>query len=208
MAEDVLLRVACPADAPALLEIYAPYVRDTAISFEYDVPETAAFAARIALTLQRYPYLAAERDGELLGYAYTGAFHPRAAYDRAAETSIYLRGDCRGCGLGRRLYTALEALSRAQNVQNLYACIAWPEADDPHLTRASAAFHAHLGYTLVGKFCRCGYKFGTWYSMVWMEKLLGAHEAEPAPFVQFPQLSAQTLLQAGVRPAPDGRKNF
>lgn len=208
MAEEVVLRVAEPADAAALLEIYGPYVRDTAITFEYDVPTEAEFAARIAHTLQRYPYLVAERDGTALGYAYTGAFHPRAAYDRAAETSIYLRGDCRGHGLGRRLYAALEALSRAQNVQNLYACIGWPDEEDAHLTRASAAFHERLGYTLIGEFHRCGYKFGTWYSMVWMEKLLGTHGAEPAAFVPFPQLDAQTLLRAGVQPAPDGRKNF
>lgn len=208
MAEKIVLRTADPTDAAALLEIYAPYVLDTAITFEYDVPSEAEFAARIARTLQRYPYLVAELDGTAIGYAYTGAFHPRAAYDRAAETSIYLRGDCRGHGLGRRLYTALETISLAQNVQNLYACIGWPDEEDAHLTRASAAFHERLGYTLVGEFHRCGYKFGTWYSMVWMEKLLGAHEAEPAAFVPFPKLDAQTLLLAGVQPAPDGRKIF
>lgn len=92
--------------------------------------------------------------------------------------SIYLREDQRHRGTGKRLYAALEAVLRAQNIQNLYACIGCPDgADDAHLTRNSAQFHAHLGYRLVGEFPRCGYKFGTWYSMVWMEKCIGAHEA-------------------------------
>ena len=89
---------------------------------------------------------------------------------------------------------ALEAVLRAQNIQNLYACIGCPDgADDVHLTRNSAQFHAHLGYRLVGEFPRCGYKFGTWYSMVWMEKCIGAHEAQPAPVRPFPELSPAEL---------------
>ena len=104
--------------------------------------------------------------------------------------SIYLREDQRHRGTGRRLYAALEAVLRAQHIQNLYACIGYPDgADDAHLTKNSAQFHAHLGYRLVGEFPRCGYKFGTWYSMVWMEKCIGAHEANPAPVRPFPELS-------------------
>ena len=117
-----------------------------------------------------------------------------AAYDWAVEMSIYLREDQRHRGTGKRLYAALEAVLRAQNIQNLYACIGCPDgADDAHLTRNSAQFHAHLGYRLVGEFPRCGYKFGTWYSMVWMEKCIGAHEAQPAPVRPFPELSPAEL---------------
>ena len=83
---------------------------------------------------------------------------------------------------------------RAQHVQTLYACIAYPDgADDVHLTKNSAQFHAHIGYRLVGEFSRCGYKFGTWYSMVWMEKHIGAHEANPAAVRPFPELSPAEL---------------
>ena len=81
-----------------------PYVRDTAVSFEYEVPSQEEFARRIARTLEKYPYLAAQREGELLGYACTGPFVGRAAYGWAAETSIYLRQDCRRQGAGRALY--------------------------------------------------------------------------------------------------------
>lgn len=187
--EPVVIRPASPEDAEALLEIYAPYVRETAISFEYDVPSPEKFRERIRKTLERFPYLLAEAEGELLGYAYTGPFKNRAAYDWAVETTIYLRRDLRRQGLGRRLYGALEDISRAQGVRNLEACVACPEAEDPYLTWNSVNFHAHMGFRLVGTFYKCGYKFGNWYNMVWMEKLLGEHPARPDPVIPFSELS-------------------
>jgi len=175
------IRPAAPDDAPALLAIYAPYVTGTAITFEYEVPTPAEFRRRIETTLRTHPYLVLERDGEILGYAYTGQLGSRAAYAWAAETSIYLRQDCRRGGLGTRLYHALEDASRDQHVQVLYACIAAPvNDDDPHLSRASIDFHTRLGYTVVGTFHRCGYKFGTWYDVVWMEKRLSDDAVPPA----------------------------
>ena len=91
MQGDISLRIASPADAPALAEIYAPYVEQTAVSFEYDAPTPDEFARRIERTLEKYPYLVAERAGVPVGYAYAGAFHSRAAYGWAVETSIYVR---------------------------------------------------------------------------------------------------------------------
>jgi len=192
---DFVIRPASPEDAEALLNIYAPYVRETAITFECEVPGLEEFRQRIENTLKRYPWLIAEAEGQALGYAYTGPFKARAAYNWSAETTIYLRSDRRRQGAGRRLYQALEAVSKAQNVQNLYACVAWPETEDSRLTRNSAGFHAHMGYRMVGEFRRCGYKFGTWYSMVWMEKLLGGHPEDPGPFVPFPEISPRLLSQ-------------
>lgn len=183
------IRVADVLDAEALLAIYAPYVTETAISFETEVPTLAEFRRRITGTLARYPYLVAEADGEILGYAYTGPFVGRAAYDRAAEVSIYVRWGMRGQGVGRALYEALEAVSRAQHLINLEACIGVPSgADDDYLTHNSADFHAHMGYRLVGRFERCGYKFGRWYDMIWMEKIIGEHVDDPAPVVPFSKL--------------------
>lgn len=186
--DTITIRTANLDDAAALLAVYAPYVEQTAITFEYEVPSLEEFRGRIARTLRRYPYLVAEENGEILGYAYTGPFGERAAYSWAVETSIYLRQDVRGKGLGKRLYQALEDVSRAQHVQSLYACIAYPDADDAHLSGNSVAFHTHLGYTTVGRFPHCGYKFGTWYNMAWMEKPLGDHAVPPAAFVPFPEL--------------------
>lgn len=187
-SENCSIRVATPADAEELLKIYAPYVRDTAITFEYEVPSLADFRARIENTLQKYPYLVAELGGELVGYAYTGAFVGRAAYDWAAEVSVYLKQDRRGLGVGGKLYRALERVSEAQNILNLNACIGYPETEDAYLTKNSVEFHAHLGYSLVGRFHKCGYKFGRWYDMVWMEKMLAEHPAAPEPVIPFPLL--------------------
>lgn len=187
------LRPAVPGDAAALLEIYAPYVRETAITFEYQVPSPEEFRERIRRTLERWPYLVAEAGGRCLGYAYLGAFVGRAAYGWSAESSIYLRRDARRQGIGRRLYEALEDLARAQGIWNLNACVGTPAAEDPYLTRNSLEFHAHMGFRLVGEFQKCGYKFGTWYNMAWMEKLLGEHPARPDPVRLFPELPLEQV---------------
>lgn len=193
-ALDAVIRPASPQDAPSLLDIYAPYVRDTAVTFEYDVPSLEAFRRRVEATLEKYPFLAAEAGDEILGYAYAGPFHSRAAYGWSAETTVYLRRDRRRRGLGRRLCGALGELAGAQNIYNLNACIACPAREnDPHLTWDSLRFHAHMGFRLVGEFHKCGYKFGTWYDMAWMEKLMGAHPAEPAPVIPFPALRPEEV---------------
>ncbi len=194
MNEQVKIRVATQEDAAKLLEIYAPYVQKTAITFEYQVPGLTEFRDRIGKTLARYPYLVAEREGDLLGYAYTGPFKERAAYDWSVEVSIYLKETMRGKGLGARLYRAIEQISGAQNILNLNACIGYPETEDQYLNRNSALFHSHLGYRMVGEFYKCGYKFGRWYNMVWMEKHIGEHGAAPAPVIWFPELDVTELL--------------
>lgn len=182
---EIKIRTAKKADAQALLEIYAPYVRNTAITFEYDVPTPEEFEKRIETTLVRYPYLVAENDGEIVGYAYAGSFHDREAYDWAVETSIYVRADAKDRGIGKKLYFALEEILKKQNILNVNACIAYPEKEDEYLTKNSEEFHKHLGYRLVGEFYKCGFKFGRWYNMIWMEKHLGEHTSVAKPVIWF-----------------------
>ena len=181
----ITIRAARPEDAEALLAIYTPYVRDTAISFEYEVPSFQEFQARIRRTLEKYPYLVAEAAGVILGYAYAGVFKPRAAYDWAVETSIYVDRSRRQSGIGRMLYNNLEKALAAQGILNANACITWAEQEDQYLTQDSARFHERMGYRLVGTFHQCGYKFGRWYDMIWMEKHLGPHLAGQPPVVPF-----------------------
>lgn len=196
--QSVRIRVASIKDAEELLRIYAPYVTETAITFEYEVPSIGEFRKRMERTLENYPYIVAECDGELLGYAYTGVFKDRAAYDWSVETSIYVKGEMRGLGIGRKLYDAIERISQAQNILNLNACISYPEICDPYLTRNSVEFHEHLGFQMAGRFHKCGYKFRTWYDMVWMEKLLGSHTSAPLPVIPFSQMRADVLYGIGV----------
>lgn len=182
----VTIRAAVPEDAAALLAVYAPYVEETAVTFEYEVPGEEAFRRRIVRTLERYPYLAAEDGDGILGYAYAGPFHERAAYDWAVETTVYVRRDGRRRGVGSALYGALERCLAAQNILNLNACVACPaRREDEYLTWDSVAFHRRMGYRLVGEFQECGYKFGRWYNMAWMEKHIGPHRADQPPVRTF-----------------------
>ena len=177
----ITIRMANPAYAQALLNIYAPYVINTAITFEYDVPSVEEFASRIAHSLEKYPYLIAEEGGNILGYAYASPFHDRPAYDWAVETSIYVDQNIKHRGIGRKLHDALESTLREQGILNMNACIAYPPEEDEHLDKNSVEFHAHMGYRLVGEFYKCGYKFNRWYNMVWMEKLIGEHLSDQKP---------------------------
>ena len=178
-----IIRKAGPADAERLLEIYSYYVINSAVTFDYDVPSIEEFTGRMEHTLSGYPYLATVTDGVIEGYAYAGPFVGRAAYGWSCETTIYLAPESRKRGLGRMLYEALEAELKEMGFRNLYACISYPETEDEYLTRNSADFHAHLGFVKAGEFHKCGYKFGRWYDMIWMEKMIGEHDA-PKPVVR------------------------
>jgi len=183
------IRIAEPGDAEAIRSIYAPYVADTAITFEYDIPDVQEFQRRIENTLERYPYLVALEQGNVIGYAYAGPFRPRAAYQHSVEASIYVNRKQTGKGVGRILYTELEKILLRQNVYVMYACITATEREqDEHLTNKSILFHEHLGYTLAGRFFHCGYKFDKWYSMIWMEKRIGEQPDHPEAFLPYPDL--------------------
>lgn len=171
----ITVRTASPEDASEILNIYAPYVENTAITFEYDVPDLNEFRQRIVNTLKKYPYIVAVEDGKIVGYAYAGTFKARAAYDRSVETSIYIKTDERGKGIGKTLYNELESRLKEQGILNLNACISWIDTPDEYLTHQSPEFHARLGYTRCAHFHKCGYKFGKWFDMIWMEKMIGEH---------------------------------
>lgn len=173
----VQIRKAKVSDAENILAIYGYYVEQTAISFEYDVPALEEFEGRISKTMAKYPYFVAVQAGKIVGYTYAGAFVGRAAYDWSAELTIYLSPEERGRGTGRKLYEAIEKELADMGIRNLYACIGDPLVEDEYLTRNSEKFHEHMGFIKVGTFHKCGYKFGRWYNMIWMEKIIGEHES-------------------------------
>ena len=179
--EGLALRLATLEDAAALSELYAPYVRSSAISFEYEPPSKAAFAARIAEINQTYPYLVCVDGTRIAGYAYAHSLFLREAYGWNAELSIYVDPACHGRGVGRTLYRALLTLLRLQGVQRAYAVIALP--NEP-----SEAFHRAMGFTLRARFPNAGYKLGAWHDTVWYERVLGVHEIPVAPVTPFHML--------------------
>ena len=164
------------ADAAKLLEIYGPYVLSTAISFEYDVPSVEEFKTRIRDISSKYPYLKAVEGQKILGYAYAATFKGRRAYDWSVETTIYVDEKSHGMGVGSALYEALEKELKSMGILNMNACIAVTAQEDAHLTNASMYFHKKMGFNLVGTFHASGYKFNTWYDMIWMEKMIGEHK--------------------------------
>lgn len=175
------IRTALESDAAEILAIYEPYVLNTVITFETEVPALTEFAGRISNTLRKYPYLVALEEGRIAGYAYASPFKSRAAYDWAVETSVYVRWGERGRGVGGALYRALEQALGRMNILNLNACIGYPNPE-------SVGFHEKSGYRIVGHFTKCGFKHGAWHDVVWMEKFLGPHGVPPRPVVPFPEL--------------------
>lgn len=160
-----MIRFAKEADIPAILDIYGPYVLNTAISFEYSAPTLEEFTERFRNITAQFPWLVWEEAGTVLGYAYGSAPFCRAAYRWVASASIYLAPHIRGKGIGTKLYAALESLLKAQGYRKTYAVIT---SDNP----ASLRFHEALGYRFVAELPECGYKFQKLYSVVWMEKPL------------------------------------
>ena len=189
MENQVTLRFAVPDDAAAIRSIYEPYVLNTAVTSEYYVPTEEEFRARITRTRERYPYIVAVKDGQIIGYIYASPLSPRHAYSWAVETSIYIRQNVRRTGAGSRLYKALSAICRKQNVLNLYARIAFADPEDEFLVNASARFHEAIGFRKAAEFHRVFHKFGRWYNAIWMEKLLGDHDEGAMPeVIPFPEL--------------------
>ena len=178
------IRMATVQDLPRILEIYGPYVENTAISFEYTVPTLEEFAQRFLGITAQFPWLVWEEDGRVLGYAYGSLPFQRAAYQWSAEASIYLCPQACGKGIGKQLYAALEQCLQKQGYRKVYAIITTANA-------SSIAFHEAVGYRHTATMPDCGYKFGTWHGTVWMEKDLNNWDAPPRapiPVHQLPSL--------------------
>ena len=174
------------SDAEQILKVYAPFITDTCISFEYVVPSVEEFAQRIAGISAEYPYIVLEADGEIVGYAYAHRYLERVAYSWDVEVTIYLAPKEQGKGLGVVLYDALEKLLALQNIKNLYSCIT---GDNVH----SIEMHRSMGYELIGTFPKAGFKHDRWLDVVWMAKTIGEKENAPMAVVPFVELEASAV---------------
>ncbi|RZI76489.1 MAG: N-acetyltransferase family protein [Variovorax sp.] len=164
----ITIRPSRDADVEAIAAIYAHHVLHGTGTFETEPPTAADMAARRADVLSKgLPYLVAERGGEVLGFAYCNWFKPRPAYRFSAEDSIYLAEAARGQGLGARLLAELSHAAQAAGVRKLIAVIG------DSANAGSVGVHRAQGFTHVGVFKDCGWKFGQWRDVVLMEKVLG-----------------------------------
>ena len=196
--KEITIRIAKEEDAEELLAIYAPYIEYTVITYEYDVPTVEEFRGRIRHVLERYPYLVAEVNGEICGYAYASAFHERPAGGWNVETSIYVDQNKKGRGIGTKLYDMLEKILKRQNVLNMNACIACTEHEDEYLTNASIHYHEHLGYRMVGWVHKIvGYKFHRWYNLAMDGKRDWRTRADQPPVIAFTDIVEDISLQNG-----------
>jgi phosphinothricin acetyltransferase len=161
-------------DLPAITAIYAHHVLHGTGTFETTPPTESEMAARRADVLARgLPWLVAEEDGRVLGFAYCQWFKPRLAYRFSAEDSIYVHPDAHGRGLGRALLAELAARAQAAGIRRLLAVIG------DSANTASIGVHRSLGFTPAGVFKSCGWKFGRWLDIVLMEKPLGEGDSTP-----------------------------
>ena len=158
-----MIRIANIKDVPEMLAIYAPYVENTTVSFEYAPPTLEEFTRRFTTFTQQFPWLVWEEDGVLLGYAYASAPFSREAFGWCAEPTVYLRPEARGKNIAARLYAVLEEILWRQGYQVLYALVCGE--NEP-----SRRFHEKLGYRKTAEFPGIGFKMGRWLSLIWYEK--------------------------------------
>lgn len=190
------IRLATEADAEAIQAIYAPYVRDTVISFELEPPDVETMRGRIRKTLDQFPWLVCAEDGFVLAYAYASQHRERPAYQWSADVSVYTRPSAQRRGIGRGLYTALLDLLRLQSYYGAFAGITLPND-------ASIGLHASMGFQHIGVYPNVGFKFGQWRSVAWMGLALQTPDPNPpvpsrlTDVLERPE--AQAAIDAGNR---------
>lgn len=182
------LRIATLDDAPSIAEIYRPYVRETAVTFEEEPPDADEVEARIGSTLETYPWFVAERGGRVEGYAYAGALRERAAYRWTAELSVYVDRERRGGGDGAALYRALLATLERQGFESAYGVVTLPNPE-------SAAFHERFGFERVARLPAAGFKLGEWHDVAWYERPLGERAADPTQPSPFSECDRRPWLE-------------
>jgi phosphinothricin acetyltransferase len=188
-----ILRLAAPDDAPSILDIYGPLVRDSPVSFELQPPTEEQMRERVTHILESKPWIVCEVDGQVAGYAYATAFRSRPAYRWSAEVSAYVADAHRRCGVGTGLYRSLLEILRLQGYVSAYAGITLPNP-------ASVRLHEQVGFREVGVFRAAGHKFGQWHDVGWWQRLLGSDPpSAPAPPRGLDELRADGSLGQALR---------
>lgn len=174
------LRFAKVSDAQKILDIYARYI-DTSVTFEWPLPTIEEFEERIRNVLKMYPYLVAEDNGHILGYAYAHRAQLRAAYRWNSELSIYIDQNHRCRGIGSILYKKLISLCALQGIHTVYGVVTLPND-------ASCALHQSLGFHKAAHLSNAGYKSGAWHDVLWFEKEILPHDTVPDDIIPFSEI--------------------
>ena len=189
----MLLQLIKEEDIAEVLEIYAPYVQNTAITFECDVPSLESFSDRVRHYTEQYPWIVAKDHGKIVGYSYASLYRSREAYQWCCELSVYLRPEAQGMDLGRTLYSALMDLLTLQGYYTVYGVITLPN-------EASLALHNRLGFSMDGIQKNCGFKLGSWHNTAIMSKVLRDFEppvSEPKSIHELPNNIINAILSKG-----------
>jgi L-amino acid N-acyltransferase YncA len=172
MVCDKKIRLATQSDSKVLLEIYAPFIKDTLITFEYEVPTVAEFGSRISNIEKRYPWLVCEIDGQIVGYAYASQFNERTAYDWTVDVSVYVHPDYQRKKIAVALYSCLFELLKLQGFYSICAIITASN-------KRSLNFHQAFGFKTAGHYQNIGYKFDQWLDVEWLSLVIGNFNKPP-----------------------------
>ena len=182
----MIIRLANEEDANGILEIYAPYILNTSLTFETEVPDQRAFKERIRSYLIIWPWLVCESDGKIAGYAYGTRYRERVAYQWGTEVSVYIHDDFHRKGIAKALYTAVLEILKNQGFRNAYAVINLPNDQ-------SVAFHESCGFKYFATYENVGYKLGKWKNVGWWQIQLNEYSHEPEAPVKFSELNKEFL---------------
>lgn len=192
----VKIRFATQEDSVAILGIYESYIRDTAITFEYEVPSVSDFNTRIENIMRYFPWLVCEIDGEVAGYGYAFKHGERAAYQWSADLSIYINEKHHRKHIATALYTALIEMLKLQGYYTVFAGVTIPNPN-------SEAFHTSFGFQKVGVFNNVGYKLGEWRDVKWFAFTLSEYKKEPKPPVAFSDIKDKKIIREIVNKAEE-----
>lgn len=188
-----IIRIAERRDVTGILEIYSPFILDTAITFEEIVPDEDSFWQRIQDILKELPFLVCEIDGRIAGYAYASGYRSRASYRWSKEVSVYIHPDFHRRKVAHALYTSLNEMVRHQGIANLLAIITMP--NEP-----SVAFHEKFGYRKCAEFSKVGYKLHQWQNVGWFELFIqDENEVPREKILQFDEFSVLPEFQDAIQ---------
>lgn len=176
------------SDAKEILEVYAPYIKNTTITFEYEVVSIDEFTERIKNISSEFPYIVCIYEGNIIGYAYAHKYGERAAYQWSSELSIYLKHGYEKMGVGKTLYKMVMDILKLQNIRNVYGCITGDN-------EKSVNFHKKLGFEFVGRFEKAGYKFDKWIDVVWYQKRIKETNNSPEHFIPINKIDKNSIEQ-------------